>query len=366
MKILQISAGRERSVALASDGSAHGWGGIKLLGATLPPGYPGELCTSSPTEIGHNRYAQPVPQLLNPGTPFSAVVDGYVDTLGVKRAGEVLSCRPVISRDHGAEHSTVAGLPPAAVQVALTESGGFALYADGHVWSWGMQANGQLGRQATASLNSPARISGLPPVTALACGHGHVLALDRQGKVWSWGANAAGQLGVGSLQPGAVPAKLSLPAHIRHIAAGDTHSFAVDAHGRLWGWGSNNHGQVGTPHDARLSARYFTRPQQIKTDFPIAQIDAGMFYTVASSSQGELFAWGWNGMGQLGQQDLASSARPVRVKGLSKVTRLSAGVGHTLALTDQGVFAWGDNRSSACGAFPSVAVQVKPHLVSFA
>ena len=111
MKILQISAGRERSVALASDGSAHGWGGIKLLGATLPPGYPGELCTSSPTEIGHNRYAQPIPQMLNPGVPFSTVADGYVDTLGVKRSGDVLSCRPVVSKDHGAAHSTVAGLP---------------------------------------------------------------------------------------------------------------------------------------------------------------------------------------------------------------------------------------------------------------
>ncbi len=63
MKIVQISAGRDRSVVLASDGSAHGWGGIKRLGATLPPGYPGELCLSSPTEIGHNRYAQPVPKL---------------------------------------------------------------------------------------------------------------------------------------------------------------------------------------------------------------------------------------------------------------------------------------------------------------
>ncbi len=51
MKIVQISAGRDRSVVLASDGTAHGWGGIKRLGATLPPGYPGELCTSSPTEI---------------------------------------------------------------------------------------------------------------------------------------------------------------------------------------------------------------------------------------------------------------------------------------------------------------------------
>lgn len=369
MKILQISAGRERSIALAADASAYGWGGIKLLGATLPPGYPADLCISNPTEIGHNRYAQPIPQHLNPGAPFSAVVDGYVDTLAVRASGSVLSCRPVVSSAYGAEHSALAGLPPAAVQVALTESGGFALYADGSVWSWGMRVNGQLGREATSTMAEPAVITDLPPISALACGHGHVLALDHKGHVWTWGANAAGQLGTGSLAASTRPTQLDLPAQIRHIAAGDTHSFAVDTAGHLWGWGSNNFGQVGETRNAKLAAKYFTRPHSIKIGFRVAQVDAGMFYTVATSAQGDVFAWGWNSMGQLGQVNpagLAFSPRPVRIKSLANVTRLAAGVGHTLALNDQGVFAWGDNRASACGAFPSVAIQATPIRVSFA
>ena len=370
MKITQISAGRDRSVVLSSDGIAHAWGGIKLLGATLPPGYPGELCTSSPTEIGHNRYAQPQPQALNPGMPFSSIADGYIETLSVKRTGNVLSCRPVVSKERGAEHAEVAGLPPSSTQVALTESGGFALYPNGTVWSWGMRTNGQLGRETLPSvstlLDSPAAITGLPPIAMLAAGHGHVLALGHNGSVWSWGANSAGQLGTGSLSERTLPAKVSLPAHIKTVAAGDTHSFAVDDRGRLWGWGSNNFGQTGEALEPRLAAAYFTKPQRIKTGFPVAQIDAGMFFTVATSTQGEVFAWGWNGMGQMAQDGPAFSAMPLRVKPLRNVTRLAAGVGHTLALSDVGLFAWGDNRSSACGAFPSVVVQVKPLAVTFA
>lgn len=366
MKISQISAGRDRSVVLASDGAAYGWGGIKLLGATLPPGYPGELCTGSPTEIGHNRFAQPIPQALNPGVPFSAIADGYVDFLGVRRGGAVLSCRPVVSREQGAAMSQVAGLPPQAAQVALTESGGFALYADGSVWSWGMRANGQLGRATAESFDGPAPIAGLVPMSALAAGHGHVLALDRNGKVWSWGANGAGQLGTGSLSESDKPVKVVLPARIKRIGAGDTHSFAVDDVGRLWGWGSNNFGQVGEALDPALSAAYFTKPHRIKTGFPVALIDAGMFYTVATSTQGDVFAWGWNGMGQLGQEALAFSPVPQRIKQLSNVTRLAAGVSHVLAASNAGIHAWGDNRSSACSEFPSVAVQLKPLLVNFA
>lgn len=361
MKILQMSAGRERSVALASDGTAYGWGGIKRLGALLPPGYPAELCTSNPTEIGHNRYAQPLPQTLNPGVPFAAIADGYVDTLGVTRTGSLLSCRPVVSPEYGAAHSTIDGAPSSAIQLALTESGGFALDAKGTVWSWGLNAGGQLGRPTPARMDGPAAIKGLAPIAALAAGHGHLLALDRSGGVWSWGANGAGQLGSGTLKDGPVPVKIALPVRIKRIGAGDTHSLAVDESGRLWAWGANNFGQVGDP-----GAKYFTRPVRIKTEFPVAQIDGGMFYTVATSAQGDVFAWGWNGMGQIGQEGMACSPKPVRVSRLANVTRLAAGVGHVLALNDSGIFAWGDNRSSACGAFPSVAVQLAPNRISFA
>lgn len=361
MKIVQISAGRDRSVVLASDGSAHGWGGIKRLGAVLPPGYPGELCTSSPAEIGHNRYAQPEPQALNPGLPFVALADGYVDTLAVQRSGAVLSCRPVVS-DQGASRSEIAGLPHAPAQVALTESGGFARYTDGAVWSWGLTAQGQLGRQTTTRLDGPAPITALAPIAMLATGHGHVLALDTQGQVWSWGANAAGQLGTGGLTESAVPTRVKLPARIQRVAAGDTHSFAVDDKGRLWAWGSNNFGQTGD-----LSARYSSVPLRVATGFAVARIDAGMHYTVATSTQGDVFAWGWNGMGQLARQELAFSAKPLRIPALARVTALAAGVGHTLALSADGsVFAWGDNRASACGTFPSVTVQATPNRVSFA
>jgi alpha-tubulin suppressor-like RCC1 family protein len=361
MKILQISAGRERSVALAQDGTAYGWGAIKRLGATLPPGYPGELCTEKPTEIGHNRYAQPVPQLLNPGEPFAAVADGYVDTVGIRRSGEVMTCRPVVSQERGAARLPVAGLPRSVTQVALTETCGFALNADGAVWSWGGNAFGQLGRRNEVLLEAPAAIGGLAPISALAAGHGHVLALDRAGRVWTWGANGAGQLGRGSLQDSVTPLKVVLPVRVKRIAAGDTHSFALDEAGHLWAWGSNNHGQTGNP-----SARYFTEPVRVKVDFPIAQLDAGMHYSVATSVQGEVFAWGWNGMGQLGQPELGFSARPLRLKPLANVTAVSAGVGHVLVATDRDVFAWGDNRACACGNFPSVAVQATPNRISFA
>ncbi|GKT24333.1 hypothetical protein AVHM3334_14435 [Acidovorax sp. SUPP3334] len=168
-------------------------------------------------------------------------------------------------------------------------------------------------------------------------------------------------MGNWALKESALPVRVQLPARAVQVAAGDTHSFAVDAQGRLWAWGSNQYGQAGDG-----ARRYFTQPVRVRTGFAVAQVDAGMFYTVALSRQGDVFAWGWNGMGQLAQDGAAFSAKPLRVQGLRGVLQLAAGTGHVLARTDAGLFAWGDNRSSACGAFPSVAVQARPHPIAFA
>jgi alpha-tubulin suppressor-like RCC1 family protein len=363
MKIKQLSAGRDRSMALTSDGAAFGWGAVKLLGASLPPGYPGELCTTNATEIGHNRYAQPQALEFNPDAPFSSIAEGNVQALAVMRAGNVRAIRPIVSTNQGAAYSVLGDLPAGAIQVAQTESSGFALYVDGSLWSWGMRNSGQLGRPQSSPEHwqAPSRIDGLPPLTSLATGVGHVLALDVRGKVWAWGANSAGQLGLGDLKASMLPVSSKLPTRIKQIAAGDTHSFAVDERGQLWAWGSNNFGQLGDD-----SSSYLIKPQRIKTDFSIALLDAGMFFSVATSNHGDVFAWGWNGLGQIGQQQLAAFSTPQQIKGLRQVTHLSAGAGHVLAASDSGVHAWGDNRASACGAFPNQAVQVEPQLISFA
>jgi alpha-tubulin suppressor-like RCC1 family protein len=283
--------------------------------------------------------------------------------------------RPVVSAAQGAEHAAVAGLPLHLSQIALTELAGFARDGTGRIWSWGLNAQGQLGRSlckqadeprskaastsdfcTQLSWQAPAVIPGLAAMRSLATGHSHVLALDHHGKVWAWGANSAGQLGNNSLQASARPVHVKLPSRITHIAAGDTHSFAVDEHKRLWAWGSNNFGQLG--HSA---GKYLAAPQRVVLPFAVRQVDAGMFYSVATTQEGDVFAWGWNGLGQLGQPALAASAQPMRMSSLSHVTHLAAGAAHVLAASEQGVFAWGDNRSSACGAVASVRVQLAPN-----
>ncbi len=117
--------------------------------------------------------------------------------------------------------------------------------------AWGSNKRGQLGLGAGAPqtvwrpllLPSLARTS----VTQLVCGAHHTLALTAQSQVLAWGANERGQLGVGDTSDRHTPTQVEglwgLP--ITRLAAGDCHSLALTNTGQLFAWGSNSHGQCG-------------------------------------------------------------------------------------------------------------------------
>ena len=271
------------------------------------------------------------------------------------------------SLSSGATYSPVNGIPNGMKQVCANETASYALDALGKVWSWGSDFQGQLGRPSDGSLNqSPAEIEALPVITSIAAGKNHTLALSNKGEVFAWGANTAGQLGQGNLSALTRPTRVVINTPIRVIAAGDTHSLALDINGRLYAWGSNNLGQLGPIMPSNL-AGFSSRPVRVKLGFRVKKIDAGMHYTVALSEQGEVYAWGWNGMGQLGESVVDSGNTPIKILGLNRVQEISAGAFHVLALSDKGLFAWGDNRNSACGISSNqTEIIKKPHLITFA
>jgi alpha-tubulin suppressor-like RCC1 family protein len=77
----------------------------------------------------------------------------------------------------------------------------------------------------------------LPPITAIAAGGGHALALAKDGSVWSWGNNEYGQLGDGTTDSSITPQRASRIPPMGSIAASSGHSLGLDRHDALWVWG---------------------------------------------------------------------------------------------------------------------------------
>ena len=139
--------------------------------------------------------------------------------------------------------------PPSAGNSPLTLVAGgahsLALRADGTVWGWGSNGNGQLGAGAAPLCWTPVQVAGLAGVTALAAGAYHSLALRSGGTVWSWGYNAHGQLGEGTNTDRATPVQVPGLTGVIALATGGVHTLALRGDGSVWAWGQNSRGQLG-------------------------------------------------------------------------------------------------------------------------
>jgi len=228
--------------------------------------------------------------------------------------------------------------------------------------AWGNNSAGQLGDSTTTHRLEPVQVSGLTGVAAIAAGitqdlghPAHSLALKSDGTVWSWGSNSSGQLGNGSTTDSPTPVEVVGPGgagnltDVIAVAAQGQHSVALkrDCTGvtEVWAWGDNAVGQLGDG-----SANASSTPVQVVdsggtgglTD--VIAVAVGAQHSVALKADRTVWAWGANIFGQLGDGTNLERRIPVQVSGLSDVIAIGAGGYHCLALKQDGsVWAWGHN-----------------------
>lgn len=142
--------------------------------------------------------------------------------------------------------------------------------------------------------------------------------------------------------PATVFASSSFPV----VSAGSAHSLAVRSDGSVWAWGYNGHGQLGDGTRTDIS-----KPLQLKTiDGVKAAVSAGSGYSLAVKHDGTVWAWGRNSSGQLGIGTTTDVIRPVQVSGLNGIVAVDTGFAHSLALKSDGtVWAWGHNEHGQLG-----------------
>jgi len=240
-------------------------------------------------------------------------------------------------------------VPITAIQVATRAAAGdahsVALASDGSVWTWGNNDDGQLGDGTQDSRATPDTVTIAGTVVEIAAGARHTLALLSDGTVLSWGDNEYGQIGDGSaltrLQPTPVEDGTTVQTpppltDVIAIAAGGTSSVALKSDGSVWQWG----------YHAPLAASARAVPVQGLTG--IVQIASGVDHTLALAPDGVIWAWGNGSSGQLGNTG-ASSATPIPLAAPVNVSLIAAGHRFSLAVSGAQVYTWGANEKGQLG-----------------
>ena len=178
-----------------------------------------------------------------------------------------------------------------------------ALKADGTVWTWGYNANGELGLEDNTNRTKPTQTN-MKNVVDIAAGANHTMVLKKDGTVWETGYNSKGQLGDGTTTSSNTFHKVKLNGdgdyleNIVQIAAENNTSHVLTADGSVYSYGYNYYGQFGNNTTTDESANPY--PVKMQKVSNIIQITAGEQHISMLDADGSVWSTGYNGYGQFG------------------------------------------------------------------
>src|SRR5207237_129666 len=144
------------------------------------------------------------------------------------------------------------------------------------------------------------------------------------GTVWAWGVNVYGQLGDGTTTNSSTPVQVRNlsgggRSGERGVGGGLSHSWALKSDGTVWAWGYNGDGELGDGTTTNSSWPVQVRDLSGGYLSGVVAVAGGNLHSLALKSDGTVWAWGYNGDGELGNGTTTNSSTPVQVSILSGV-----------------------------------------------
>jgi alpha-tubulin suppressor-like RCC1 family protein len=253
-------------------------------------------------------------------------------------------------------------------RVVCNQIATFVLTTDGTLLTAGSNDHNELGRSGKRSLLT--RVDALEAfrTTDVALGENFFMLALKDGRTVSWGKNDLGQLGLGVGHRDDVPkpkiaAILSEAGGVVQISAGAHHCVALSRSGGVYTWGANRKGQLG---DGFLNSNPTPQLLPQLRHRPVVSIACGEAFTLALTVGGNVYSWGDNAQGQLGQQDTTLRLRPELIRSLraSRAVRVAAGKSHACAIAPSGLlFAWGSNFFGQLGIAHATSDSTAPKFI---
>ena len=250
---------------------------------------------------------------------FSSVGESGIGMFKVEAKG-------IITASDGDDAEQIGGV------ISLAGDSSAVIKADGSLWMWGNNSNGQLGIGSSWETlpYSDVPIKVMEDVKAVSHEYLQSAAIKNDNSLWVWG-NWGDPAFFGDTNQSNVPIKFM--EDVEAVSIGSGFGAAIKKDGSLWTWGSNTWGELGngTREDSII-------PIKIMDD--VSAVSLGFSCGAVIKKDGSLWMWGSNSSGQLGNGTREDSLTPIKI--MEDVKAISANGGASLAVKKDGsLWVWG-------------------------
>lgn len=341
-----LARGASSSYFIKADGSLWGWG---FNGG-------GQLAQGNYDNV----YATPTP--IGVGNSWQQITGGGAHTLALQADGSLWAWGYNFNGELGQGTTTLPAKLPLSVgtdknwkAVAAGNAFGIGLKNNGSLWSWGNNAHGELGLGTDITpYKTPTQIGSdlnWKSISISPDGY-HTLAIKNDGSLWAWGYNYHAELGLGHNNNQTSPMQIGSDHDWRTVAAGQSHSLALKSDGSLWGWGDNTYGQLGLGFRGQGDTPSgFIRPTHVGSGTDWKAISTSGMNSFALKNDGTLWSWGLNFHGELGLGDTDfSHFGPTQIGSSNNWNTVVSSSQHTMATKNDGsLWVWGENSYGRLG-----------------
>lgn len=301
--------------------------------------------TSSPTQIGT-------------GTTWKSVSSRATNSAAIRNDGTLWTWGYNTDGQLGHNDTVYARSSPTQVGTATTWNlvsvGGYSIMAtktDGTLWSWGDGTQGQLGLGNTIKRSSPVQVGTGTDWNRIDTSSASSIATKTNGTLWAWGQGYMGKLGLGDTVDRSSPVQVGADTTWNRISISTSQCLAIKTDGTLWAWGRNdNHGSLGLNE---ISTYRKLSPTQVGTSTNWNLVSGGEYSSMATKTDGTLWTWGQNNIGQLGLNNISNRSSPTQVGTETNWNLISASAtssqNRAATKTDGTLWTWGDNGQGKLG-----------------
>lgn len=215
----------------------------------------------------------------------------------------------------------------------------------GSIYNFAIRAKDKAGNVTT--FTSGRTNASMASVTGIATGTFHSCAITG-GIIKCWGLNGSGQLGDGGNLDSAQAVSVNGLSGLTptKVVVGGYFSCGLFSNGTVRCWGRNDFGQLGTGNTTGLSSAT-TAAIGLTT---VSDIEAGSHHVCAKTSSNQVYCWGYNAFGQVGNGSTDNKTSPTLISALTDISDLGLGSNHSCAVSSTGsTYCWGLNSFSQIG-----------------